>query len=308
MLVYVIVSLSEPERDVAALVSRAAAQPPRLSFAALRRAAARAGRRLLTTSELERARVRADRVHGRLEDFVALRPVRGVELQWLVRRAYCRGLGEPDVDGLHEPSALLFERNGEACLAPLEADVMRWCNALVAQRSRLLVVESELGDSWQAMLVAGALPARAQFPGARAELMFAPPESLPFAVDLTLNARFLPNDLAVRIARRKIQDADQILRAESGGDQGVSDQGYERTQDARDLMSYLQAASRPPLLRATLSIAVSGRDERELEERVEMCRRAYGEVRLHRPLGDQLALFEQHLPHSARRSPDTTTC
>src|SRR5205814_4939877 len=106
-------------------------------------------------------------------------------------------------------------------------------------------------------LVLGALPERTQFPGRGAELMFAPPESLPFAIDLSLNARFLPNALALRVARKRIQDADQIVRAEAEGEQGVSDLGYARTQEARDLLSYLQAASRPPLLRATLAIAVS---------------------------------------------------
>jgi hypothetical protein len=131
--------------------------------------------------------------------------------------------------------------------------------------------------------------------------MFAPVESLPFGVDLSLNARYLPNGLALRIARRRIQDADQIVRAESDGDQGVSDLGYQRTQEARDLLAYLQASSRPPLLRATLAIAVGASDEHELEERVEMVRRAYGEIRLHRPLGDQLELFIQHLPGQRTR-------
>ena len=162
-------------------------------------------------------------------------------------------------------------------------------------------IESELGTSWQAHLVLGALPERVQFPGARAELMFSPVESLPFGVDLSLNARYLPNELALRITRRRIQDADQIVRAESDGDQGVSDLGYERTQEARDLLAYLQASSRPPLLRATLAIAVAADAEEELEERVEMCRRAYGEIRLHRPLGDQLQLFLQHLPAQRTR-------
>ncbi len=32
-----------------------------------------------------------------------------------------------------------------------------------------------------------------------------------------------------------------------------------------------------------------------------MCRRAYGEIRLHRPLGDQLSLFLQHLPGQRTR-------
>jgi AAA-like domain len=298
---FLLVSLREPERDVASYVSRVAGQHPREWWGALTRALAQRDKRILRASELEQARIRADHAHARLEDFLPVRAARGVELQWLVRRAYCRGLGEPVIDGLHEPRALAFERNGEAVLAPLEADVVRWADGYVENRGRVLRIESELGTSWQAQLVMGAMPERVQFPGARSELMFAPVESLPFGVDLSLNARFLPNELALRLSRRRIQDADQIVRAESGGEQGVSDLGYERTQEARDLLAYLQASSKPPLLRATLAIAVAAASEAELEERVEMCRRAYGEIRLHRPLGDQMQLFYQHLPAQRTR-------
>jgi hypothetical protein len=298
---FVLVSLREPERDVASYVSKAAEQSPRDWWAGLGRMFSVRDRRLLKTSELEHARTRADQAHARLADFLPVRQARGVELQWLIRRAFCRGLGEPEVDGLHEPRALVFERNGEAVLAPLEGDVMRWMDCHVEHHGRLLRIDSECGTSWQAQLVLGALPEQSHFPGARAELMFAPVESLPFAVDLSLNARFLPNDLALRIARKRIQDADQILRAESDGEQGASDLGYARTQEARDLLAYLQASSRPPLLRATLAIAIGAAGQEALEERVEMCRRAYGDIRLYRPLGDQLQLFLQHLPAQRTR-------
>ncbi len=299
--VYLIVSLSEPERDVASYVSRTIAEPPREWRRRLTRTLSLGTRSVLPVAELERARVRADEVHACLADYLPVRPARGAELQWLVRRAYCRGLGEPVIDGLHEPSALVFERNGEAVLAPLEGDVMRWADGYVEHRGRSLRIESELGVSLQVHLVMGALPERLEFPSARAELMFTAPEALPFGIDLSLNARYLPNELALRIARRKIQDADQIVRAESDGDQGVSDLGYERTQEARDLLAYLQSSSRPPLLRATLAIAVAGASEEQLERRVEACRRAYGEIVLHRPLGDQMHLFLQHLPAQRTR-------
>jgi hypothetical protein len=298
---FVLVSLREPERDVASYVSRAAERHPRAWLSELRHALAPRDRRLLRARDLERVRVRAGEAQARLADFLDARPATGLELQWLVRRAFCRGLGEPVLDGLHAPRALAFERNNEALLAPLEGDVLRWCDGWVEQRPRALRIESELGVSWQAQLVLGALPERAEFPGPRVELMFAPLESLPFGVDASLTARYLPNELALRIARRRIQDADQMLRAESDGEQGASDLGYRRTQDARDLLSHLQSASRPPLLRATLALAVAAREERELERRVEMCRRAYGEVRLHRPLGEQLELFCQHLPGQRTR-------
>lgn len=298
---FLLVSLREPNRDVATYVSRAAERHPREWLRSLGRVLSPRDRRLLKAADLERLCVRSDELQARLADFVGVRPARGVELQWLVRRAFCRGLGEPHVDGLHEPRALAFEHNGHAHLAPLEADVVRWMDGCVERRGRSLRIESELGVSFQAQLVLGALPERADFPGPRVELMFAPVESLPFAVDLSLNARFLPNELALRIARRRIQDADQIARAESDGDQGVSDLGRGRTEQARDLLAHLQSSHRPPLLRASLAIAVGAPDEQTLAERVEACRRAFGEVRLHRPLGDQVPLFLQHLPAQRTR-------
>ena len=290
------VRLAAPRADVGALVSSAADRDPRTWWARMRAAAGldRAG--VAPAGRLEEARRLADQAHARLADFLDARPATTSELQWLVRRSFCRACGEPEVDELHEPQALVFERNGEAVLAPLEADVLRWTEGHVEIGGRHLRIESELGVSWQALLAAGALPERAEFPGRRLELMFAAPESLPFAVDMALNARYVPNGVAVRLARRRIQDADQIARAEADGDQGVSDRGYERTVHARDLLGHLQAAGSPPLLRATLSVAVAAPDPETLEERVDLCRRAFGEVRLHRPFGDQLALFLGHLP------------
>ena len=294
--VYLAVSLEAPQRDVSSFVSSLAGRSAREVLVALRGAARWDERRQFAVAQLEGLRVRADEAHARIGAFVAARPARTPEVQWLVRRGFCRGLGEPDVDELHVPQALVFERNGSAQLAPLEADVMRWCDSHIEQHGRLLRVESEQGTSWQAHLVTGALPEQASFPSPRLELMFNPPEALPFPIDLALTARFLPNDLALRLVRRRVQDADEIARAEAAGDQGVSDRGFERTQEARDLLSYLQSPSHPPLLRATLAIAIGADAEDELERRVESCRRAYGEVRLHRPLGDQLRLFLQHLP------------
>ncbi len=294
--VFLAVSLQAPARDVASFVSSLADQGLSGLRTRLRESVRLGEQRIMSVRELERLRLSADAAHARIAGFVEARPARTPEVQWLVRRGFCRGIGEPVVDELHVPQALVFERNGTARLAPLEADVMRWCDSHVEQSGRRLRVESELGVSWQAHLVAGALPERAHFPSTRLEVMFAPPESLWFPIDLALTARFLPNELAMRLVRRRVQDADEIARAESAGDQGVSDRGFDRTQDARDLLAYLQAASHPPLLRCTLAIAVGADSEEELERRVEACRRAYGEVQLHRPLGDQLRLFAHHLP------------
>jgi hypothetical protein len=294
--VFLLVSLRDPGLNVDAFLSGDGDSRLGGLRSKLSEARAVGARRMMTARELQQTRARADQVQARAAAFLDVREVRGVELQWLVRRAFCRGLGEPVVDGLHEPRALAFERNGHAVLAPLEGDVMRWAEGCVEHRGRSLRIESEVGTSWQAQLVVGALPERVQFPSAAAELMFAPSESLPFGIDLSLNGRYLANDLALRMARRRVQDADQIMRAEQDGEQGVTDLGFQRTQQARDLLSHLQASRKPPLIRATLAVAVAAPRESELERRVEMCRRAFGETRLHRPHGEQLRLFVQHLP------------
>ena len=173
---FLLVSLREPERDVASYVSRAAAAASARVVGSGSGAASRPrDRRVLKVAELERARVRADQAHARLADFLPVRPARGVELQWLVRRAFCRGLGEPQVDGLHEPRALAVraQRRGGARAAGGRRDALDG-RLRRAPRAGRCGIESELGTSWQAQLVLGALPERTQFPGARAELMFAP--------------------------------------------------------------------------------------------------------------------------------------
>lgn len=299
--VFLAVSLEPPKRDVAGFVAALAERRTRDVAPSIRERLHWGRSRMLSARSLERLRVGADEAHARISTFVSARPARAPEVQWLVRRCFCRGVGEPYVDGLQVPQALVFECNGAAQIAPLEADVIRWCDSSVEIHGRALRIDSELGTSWQAHLITGALPDRAVFPGARVEVMFAPAESLPFPVDLSLTGRFLPNDLATRLVRRRVQDADEIARAEAVGDQGVSDRGYDRTQDARDLLSYLQTASRPPLLRSALAVAVAATDREELERRVDACRRAFGEVQLHRPFGEQLQLFLQHLPGQRSR-------
>ncbi len=279
--------LSDGRRDWRRAVGDALGIAPRGSFA---------------VAHLEQLRRRADGAHARLDGLLDVRAATTAEVQWLVRRAFCRGLGEPVVDGLHEPPAVVFEVNERACLQPLDAGVLRWFDGLVEHRGRLLRIESELGVGYQALLTLGALPDELIFPALNARLLSAIPDALPFGVDLTLNARYLPNAHALRLVRRRIQDADQILRAEDDGEQGASDRGYARTRQARDLLAYLQAPEHPALLRATISLAVAAPDPEELDRRVAACRAAYGEIALHRPLGEQLRLFCQHLPAQRPRA------
>jgi hypothetical protein len=237
------------------------------------------------------------KVLARVSDHLDCERASTHELQWLARRAFCRGLGEPELDERFLPQALFVEKEGGgSAYRPLECDVLRLFDSPINVEARTLRIESELGESHQALFTFGALPEAAVFPGPAAELLFAPLEALEFPVDAYFSARYVSNRQALALARRKIIDADNIYQEESHGDHGPSSQSSDRPDAARELADYLTGEGRPPLFRASISLALGARSREELERRVEELRREYGSLKLHRPLGEQLNLFVSHLP------------
>ena len=253
---------------------------------------------------LEALLVEEAKAEARIADYLDCEPAASHELQWLIRRAFSRSVWEPVCDERFAPQALVIEDGDQLVYRPLERDLLRLFDCPIELRGRSLAIESERGASHQALLCLGALPEEVPFPSRQAELMFAPLEALDFPVDACLHARHVPNRDAVRLVRRRIVDADNIYAEESQGDHGPSANSAYRPQAARELEEYLTSGERPPLLRAQLSLCVSAPSEEELEERVERLRHEYAPIELHRPLGDQLALFCSHLPGQAAGVPD----
>ena len=98
-------------------------------------------------------------------------------LAGLIRRAYTRGLGEPELDQAFRPQALTFlDPGGEERFEPYGYDLLRLHESRITVGLRSLVVDSELGRAHQAHLVLGAMPEEALVPGPAAELMFTPLE------------------------------------------------------------------------------------------------------------------------------------
>ena len=256
----------------------------------------------MTARRLEEVQVLAERVRQRITEHVSIAPATSEVIQWIVRRAYCRGLGEPEVDPFHDPTSVVYERNGEATLTSLDGEWSTWQECHVEQQLRELVVHSELGSAHQATLIFGALPESFDFPTAALELMFRPAERLDFPVDVSLTARYLSNAMAVRLARTRLQDADQIVRAEADGEQGATDLGIRRSELARRLLAELQSGALPPLFRSTIAVAVAAQGAEQLDDRIDACRRAFAPVTLHRPVADQLRAFSHHIPAQRSRT------
>ncbi len=250
-------------------------------------------------AEIEALIVAEERAFRRAEACLPLRRATTRELQWLLRRAACRGVAEPLLDDYWEPSALIVETaDGRVAYEPLGTDLARHANAPILEHDRALVVDAEEGRTHQALLGIGALPEEAEFPGG-AELLFSPLEALPFPVDAVMHAQWLGNREAVSRVRRRIVDADVAFSEQlTSGHGPLSYAAEENRQLARELDAYLQSTERPPLLNCAISFAVGARSGELLEQRVEALRHRFGTVALHRPLGLQPALFLDHLPRA----------
>jgi hypothetical protein len=253
----------------------------------------------IPASEIDALVVAEERAFRRAEGCLPVRRATTRELQWLLRRAGCRGVAEPALDNHWEPSALIVETaNGQPAYEPLGTDLVRHANAPVLEQDRALVVDAEEGRSHQAFLGLGALPEESEFPGG-AELLFSPLEALAFPVDAVVHARWLGNREAITRVRRRIVDADVAFSEQLNSTHGpLSFAAEENRQLARELDAYLQSHERPPLLNVAISLAVGAPSADELERRVEALVHRFGTVSLHRPLGLQPALFLDHLPRA----------
>src|SRR3954451_14382535 len=209
----------------------------------------------IAASEIDALVVAEERAFRRAEASLPVRRATTRELQWLLRRAACRGVAEPGLDDHWEPSALIVETaDGQAAYEPLGTDMARHANAPVLEQDRGLVVDAEEGRSHQAMLGMGALPEESEFPGG-AELLFGPLEALGFPVDAVLHARWLGNRDAIARVKRRIVDADVAFSEQLTSAHGPLPSTVEDTrQRARELDAYLQSQDRPPLLNAAISL------------------------------------------------------
>jgi hypothetical protein len=291
--VYVAISLSESEDGPGAL----------RSFDRVRRRveelAGIGGPRPISGAELEALAAIEQRTFDRLSGAVALQRASTRELQWLLRRAACLGVAEPALDRNWEPDALvLVAPDGSAAYEPLECDLWHCANAPATEdpgRPPSLVVEAEEGTSYQSFLCAGSLAEEAEFPGA-AELLFDPLDGAGFPVDAVLHAQWIGNREALGQVRKRILDVEHAYREQLEGASGPGVLAEEDRELAREYEAILQSSAHPPMLRASLSLAVGAPDRKQLERRVTSLRERFGEVALHRPRGLQHALFADHLP------------
>ena len=306
--VFLAVRLRDPSRDPMTIINQSLSRGGITEmFRAIRDQLGLSDPRGMSTRELQKILDREGRTYDRVLTYLCCDRATTSDLQWLIRRAYSRGVGEPRLDPHWRPTAISFHTDADTQrFRPVVGDLLRLHDSRVQIAARSLIVDSERGRSFQAVLVVGALPEQTIFPGHDAELMFTPFEALDFPIDVNFQAEWIPNPAAVALARRRKVDADNIYEEEATGQHGPSADAYERPGAARELEARLTATDRPPLLKSTVSIAVGAPSAKELEARIERLRSEFGRIELHRPLGEQHRLFLAMFP--AQRAPIGDYC
>ncbi|HEY1853128.1 MAG TPA: ATP-binding protein [Solirubrobacterales bacterium] len=290
--VYIAVSLGEPARGAFGSLDRARRR--------LEELAGVGAASPIRGSELEELAVAEERVYSRLAATLGLRRARTSELQWLLRRAATRSVAEPETEGAWEPDALVVGHGADLRYEPLESDLWRLASEPMVEDAGeppSLEVQAEAGPTYQAMLCAGTLAEEAEFPGA-AELLFEPAEGSGFPVDAVLHARWIGNREALAQIRKRILDVEYAYREATRGHGGPGWQSEEDRELAREFEAVLQSSAHPPMLRASLALAVGAPTRPELERRVGLIRERFGDVSLHRPRGLQHRLYFEHLPRT----------
>jgi hypothetical protein len=248
-------------------------------------------------SELARSE---QRIYERLNGVIPARRARTVELQWLLCRAASRGVAEPELDRYWQPDALVVSDAGEGvAFEPLGHDLYRCANAAITEQLQTLIVDAEQGRSFQAMLALGSLADAPEFPGSTAEVLFAPLETVGFPVDAVVHARWLGNRQALAQVRKRIADVEHTYHEQvQGAAHGPSLLAGEDRVLAREYEAQLQAGGHPPMLYASIGLAVGAGSEDELERRVAVLKEQYGDIQLHRPAGLQREMFFEHVPRA----------
>jgi hypothetical protein len=251
----------------------------------------------VSAGELAELQAREQRVYERLAGIINTRRARTIELQWLLARAACRGVAEPALDAYWEPDALVVTGARGVEFEPLGHDLRRCVNAAITEHQQSLIVDGEQGRCYQAMLAVGGLADGPEFPGATAEVLFAPLEAVGFPVDACLHASWLGNRQALTQVRKRIADVEHAYHEQlEGAVHGPSVlAGVDRVL-AREYEATLQAGGHPPMLYAQVGIALGALSQEELERRVAVLKEQYGDITLYRPAGLQRELFFSHLP------------
>jgi hypothetical protein len=249
--------------------------------------------------QLRAALAAASLIEQKLRTTIDVTPASAGEICWLYARAARRGLGEPVLDetwtradGTAARPHLV--RLGESTILTeggTSDDPDR------PRHRRYLRIDTPYGVSYQTFIAIADMPSAFVFPGGAGE-WFAITENLPFPVEWYARVRSISNDEAqVKTKRQTRQLADQF--DQHGGDTAGPPQSLlHATYALKDFQERLAASPTEPELQVSIVFTTWSDNLAELEANAELLRDLFApnEYGLHRPTGDQEALYYATMP------------
>lgn len=260
------------------------------------------------------------RIFGTLQqDMPTAEPATTAQLQWWVRHLWSRGYGDPVVDELDEPQAVIFDRNGRAVLEPLEMDLLSWTGLITAGPRRpdwLLITDGEGRRAVQQTFYATGVHCTADMAERSLALVLRGRMLLDWPVDFGISWEFKSNAASLKSLTGKEKRVVNDAIAEHESEAGASERALSAPEAAADLRARLEIGDEPTLhaaISVTIAVPVAGDDDaaereavRVLRDRGRETRRVLEEhcdTRFQVPPGQQLDAFYQQLPGQRPRIP-----
>ncbi|MDB4896514.1 MAG: hypothetical protein JWN15_2776, partial [Firmicutes bacterium] len=250
--------------------------------------------------ELESYLQREEAVFARLSRVLQATRLEPAQTGWLIQRGFWRGISEPALrTGWAPDAAVVPGSDGAVELRPEQSEIRTLTEGemdLSHPRRVALTQLTAEGDTTglTAFCYVADLPDELVFPGT--EWLYRL-EDLPFPVEVSLRWSNIGHEQALAVVRRKrleIQDQDQHTRR-AGEEVPIS------LLDAQEQVSALEhdlKQRRFPTALSAICLAVSARDERTLQERIQQLRSHFStfQITIEVPAGDQLAAFLDAIP------------
>ncbi|MBM7554571.1 ATP-binding protein [Thalassobacillus pellis] len=263
--------------------------------------------------ELVRYRKAERRIFHKIYPRLKAEPVQEMDIQWLIRRNWYRGIGKaPLLDTWSPTYTVPYQEWNEDAITirrPLYHDVLRLTEGLIDDSpKRSLVVKQVVGgeekEGHVAFLTIANVPYELEFPGEEWLYLI---QQLDFPVEISVRTETMDNRKALATIRNKqkeLKDQDRHAR-ETGNETELN--VLEGRQESYELEAHLQK-TRMPLIKTSIILAVAAADEEELKRRCDTVKEVYGDmmIQVEQPYGDQWLAFNEFLPGARRYIPDYT--
>lgn len=243
---------------------------------------------------------------------ITLRKCDALDIQWLYRRMYRRGMGEVKLrynlkDGEKVAWTPFCERiikNGEEAIRPYRKDVYSLQEGLLDfSGSRCVKVFQDDGrTSHQAFLAISHIPDGIEFPGNEWLLVL---QDYPMQTEVCIHIDTVEHKKSIKdIDGKKREIKSQIQHIEDNYED-VPDELASSKEYADELEAELKA-SNAPICRASITFCLASDNIEELDANVKFIKETYEDCNfsLERPLADQFKLFMEFIPGAGRYMTD----